>query len=195
MNWIEPIAVVLGILSVYLLVKRNIWAFPIGIVMVALYIVIFYQARFYSDVLLQVVYIFMQIHGWYTWHHSAAGADNRIEVLRMTTLHWRWTILIQLAGALALGKVMSAWTDASLPWVDAFTTTMSLLAQWWMNRKFLENWILWITVDAIYLYQYTAKELYLTTLLYAVFLVLAVMGYREWKYNYRVQQVGAHSAE
>jgi nicotinamide mononucleotide transporter len=177
----EFIAVFLGIISVYLLVKRNIWAFPTGIVMVSLYILIFYEAQFYSDMLLQVVYIFMQAHGWYAWMHSERSSDDKIVVLEMYRRHWILTGVVQVSGTLLLGTIMSTYTNASLPWIDAFTTTMSLLAQWWMNKKYLGNWILWILVDVIYLYQYSAKGLYLTTGLYAVFLGLAVMGYIEWQ--------------
>ena len=76
---------------------------------------------------------------------------------------------------------MGRLTDASLPYVDAFTTMLSLLAQWWLNKKYLENWLLWVAADTVYLYQYAAKGLYLTTALYAVFLVMAIIGYRQWK--------------
>lgn len=180
-NWLEFTASVLGAVSVWFVVKRNIWAFPIGIVMVLLYIVIFYEAKFYSDMLLQIVYVFMQIQGWYLWSRSDRADDDKITVERFGVRHWQTTAALQVAGTLLLGYLMHRFTDAALPWVDAFTTTMSLLAQWWMNKKYLENWSLWIAVDVIYLYQYSAKELYLTTVLYGIFLVLAVMGYREWR--------------
>jgi nicotinamide mononucleotide transporter len=181
MNWLELVASVLGVISVWFVVKRNILAFPIGIVMVLLYILIFYQAKFYSDMLLQVVYVVMQAMGWYEWTRGEHGDDDKIRVQRLSGRQWQLTAVIQVAGTLVLGTVMSRLTDAALPWVDAFTTTMSLLAQWWMNKKYLENWSLWIAVDAIYLFQYSAKGMYLTTGLYAVFFVLAIMGYVEWK--------------
>jgi nicotinamide mononucleotide transporter len=83
-------------------------------------------------------------------------------------------------GTLLLGFALQRLTDASLPWLDAFTTTLSLLAQWWTNRRYVENWLLWIAADAVYLYQYSYKALYFTTALYAAFLLLAVVGYRTW---------------
>lgn len=181
MNWLELIASVLGVTSVWLIVKRNIWAFPIGIVMVLLYIVIFYEAKFYSDMILQVIFVVMQIQGWYLWTQGDRAGDDKITVIQFTATQWRYTGILQILGTIGLGYTMHRFTDAALPWVDAFTTTMSLLAQWWMNKKFLQNWLLWIAVDVIYLYQYSAKQLYLTTGLYSIFLIMAIIGYREWK--------------
>jgi nicotinamide mononucleotide transporter len=185
-NWLEFTASVLGAISVWFVVKRNIWAFPIGIVMVLLYIVIFYEAKFYSDMILQVIYVVMQIQGWYLWSRSDRAEDDKITVEQFGATQWRYTGILQILGTIGLGYTMHRFTDAALPWVDAFTTTMSLLAQWWMNKKFLQNWLLWIAVDVIYLYQYSAKQLYLTTGLYAIFLVMAIIGYREWKGKVRL---------
>ncbi len=181
MDWLEITACVLGVLSVWLLVRRNIWAFPIGIVMVALYIVIFYRVKLYSDMGLQVIFIVLQVQGWYDWSRGDRAADDKIAIRRLSSRQWIYTGVTQVFGTVLLGYTMHRLTDAALPWLDAFTTTLSLIAQWWMNKKYLENWTLWILVDVVYLYQYTVKDLYLTTGLYAVFLGLAAMGHVEWK--------------
>jgi len=181
MNWLELVAALLGVASVWMVVRRQIWAFPIGIVMVSLYAIVFYQAKFYADMALQGIYVVMQLQGWYIWSRSDRAADDRILVRRLTPGHWLLTAVLTLAGTLAAGYFLQQHTDASLPYIDAFTTSVSLLAQWWMNTKYLENWLLWIAVDVVYLFQYSYKELYLTTGLYAVFLLLAIMGYREWR--------------
>ena len=189
MNYLELIAAVLGLISVFFVVRRNVWAFPIGIVMVALYTVVFYEARFYADMGLQVIYVIMQIQGWYLWLHGAKATDNRIAIRRLQRRQWVVTILLVVLGTALAGYLLQTYTNAALPYVDAFTTAVSLMAQWWMNKKYLENWSLWIFVDLIYLYQYSAKELYLTTGLYAAFLLLAIIGYREWKREeYALQQ-------
>jgi nicotinamide mononucleotide transporter len=185
MNGLELVASILGIISVWLVVKRDVRAFPIGIAMVLLYIIIFYRARFYSDVLLQVAYVVLQAHGWYVWTHSERPADeDRIVPLRLSGRQWSWSLAAIAVGTLCLGSIMHALTDAALPWIDALTTSISLTAQVQMNRRYLENWLLWIVADIIYLYQYSAKALYLTTGLYAIFLIMAIIGYREWKARY-----------
>lgn len=181
MGLLELVAALLGVASVWLLVRRNVLAFPIGIVMVALYTFVFYQAKFYADMGLQVIYIFMQAQGWYEWTRGDRDDEDKITVGRLGHQQWIATVLLLAAGTGVIGYIMQRFTDAALPWIDAFTTSLSLLAQWWMNKKYLENWALWIAVDIIYLYQYTAKALYFTTALYAVFLLLATMGWLEWR--------------
>jgi nicotinamide mononucleotide transporter len=181
MDVLELIAAILGAISVYFVVQRNILAFPIGIVMVILYVAVFYRAKFYADMGLQIVYVVLQIQGWYEWSRGDRAADDKIAVRNLSQRQWQITGILLIVGTLCIGAAMQRLTDASLPWIDAFTTTLSLLAQWWMNKKFLENWILWIAVDVVYLYQYSYKALYFTTALYAVFLGLAIWGYFEWK--------------
>jgi nicotinamide mononucleotide transporter len=181
MNWLELIAALLGVISVWMVVRRQIWAFPIGIVMVCLYAVIFYQAKFYADMALQGVYVIMQAQGWYVWAKSPKATDDRILVRRLSAGQWALTTALALFGTLAIGYYLKQHTDAALPYVDALTTSVSLVAQWWMNTKYLENWLLWIAVDSVYLFQYSYKALYLTTGLYAVFLVMAVIGYQAWR--------------
>ncbi len=179
-QWLEPIAALLGLISVGLLIRRSAMAFPIGIVMCILYITIFYEAKFYADMLLQVAYIGLQMQGWYTWSVNQHNNHGPIPIRNATHGAWRYGGLILVIGTLLLGCVLRYFTDASLPWIDGFTTTLSLLAQWWTNRRYLQNWLLWIAVDAVYLYQYSYKALYFTTALYAAFLIMAVIGYREW---------------
>ncbi len=181
MNWLELLASILGVISVWFVVKRNIWAFPIGIAMVILYFFIFYKAKFYGDMVLQVVFVVMQAQGWYEWSRGDRAADDRIAVRPLALPQWLLTGGLLAVGTVGIGYLLHRFTDAALPWVDALTTSLSLLAQWWMNKKYVDNWILWIIADVIYLYQYAYKALYFTTALYAVFLVLAVLGYLEWK--------------
>lgn len=181
MNTLELIAALLGALSVGLLVVRNVWAFPIGIVMVLLYTVVFYQAKYYADMCLQVAYVVMQAQGWYEWTRGNRDTDDKIAVRRLVPTQWIWVLAALGGGTASIGFALQRFTDASLPWLDAFTTSVSLVAQWCLNKKYLENWALWIFVDVIYLYQYSYKGLYYTTALYAVFLGLAIAGFVAWR--------------
>ncbi len=181
MEFIEPIATVLGIVSVALLVRQNIWCWPTGIVMVTLYIFIFYDARLYSDMGLQVAYVFMQAYGWYHWVTGAPEEDARLPVTRVTrsaALAWLGTICVGTGG---LGYVVDTYTDADLAYWDAATTVMSLVAQFLQARKVLECWALWVAVDVLAVGIYAYKGLYVTTVLYTVFLGLATWGYLEWR--------------
>lgn len=192
LNVVEWIASLLGVVSVWLIVRRNVWGFPIGIVMVSLYILVFYQQKFYSDMLLQVAYIGLQLHGWYQWTRGDHDASEKIIPLRLTSQQVLLSGAAVLVGTVVLGYSMSRLTDAALPWVDALTTSLSLTAQVMMNKRYLENWALWIVADVIYLYQYGVKGLYATTGLYFVFLIMAIIGHREWRMHERNAASSAH---
>ena len=189
MNTLELVAAVLGGVSVWLVVRRNILAFPIGIVMVLLYVWIFFQAKLYSDVLLQIFFAVMQVHGWLEWRRGDRADDSKIAVRSLSETQWAWTGGLQLVGFLALGYVMETYTDAAAPYMDAFVAVQSVLAQWWMNKRYVENWVLWIGVDQVAMFLYASKSLWFTTVLYAVFLVMAVAGYVEWR-----KKLGPHAA-
>jgi nicotinamide mononucleotide transporter len=180
LDWLEATAVVFGIVSVYLSVKENIWSWPTAIVNVTLYILVFYRSKLYADMGLQVIYIAISVYGWYEWLH---GGENRsaLAVTRAKPRLLALLAVIAAAGSLAIGTALRRLTDASLPYVDASTTTVSLVAQWMMARKILENWIVWVAVDVVYIGMLTYKSLHLTAFLYAVFLALAAKGYFEWK--------------
>jgi len=180
MTPIELVAVACGLACVAFTVRQNIWCWPTGLVMVSLYIIIFYQAKLYSDMLLQVVYVFLQIYGWYAWLYGGPQ-QTELNVTRLPPEQVPRWLAAGLAGTVLLGTAMRTYTDASLPYVDAFAAVASLIAQWLMGRKRLESWLIWILVDVVSIGMYLAKSLYLTAGLYVAFLILAAIGFFEWK--------------
>lgn len=183
MNWIEAAATVFGMIAVWLIIRRNILCWPAGLIQVLLYIYIFLEAKLYSDMILHVIYVFLQIYGWYNWLQG--GMDKsalKISVLSGQLLRW---ISVSLLGTYVWGSLMGHFTDASVPYLDAFTTVVSLAAQWLMVQKKLESWLFWIAVDIVAIGVYWYKELYLTTGLYVVFLVMSIIGYYSWKQVYQ----------
>ena len=181
MNVLEIVAVACGLANIYLTVRQNIWCWPVGGVMVSLYIYIFFGAKLYSDAALNVFFLVMQFYGWYQWTRGPVEhARSLSAVRRLVVRGWSWTTAGVLAGTAVLGTVMHRYTDAALPYPDAFTTLLSIFAQFLMTRKVLENWTLWIVADVVYIGVYAIKALYWTCGLYVVFLALCVQGYREW---------------
>jgi nicotinamide mononucleotide transporter len=177
---IELIAAALGLVCVWLTMRQHIACWPAGLVMVSLYIFIFYQAKLYSDMLLQVVYVFLQLYGWYAWLYGGPRRST-LGVTRLPCWQigfWLGTCAIS---TWLLGRLMHVRTDASFPYLDAFAAVASLIAQWLMGRKRLESWLVWIVVDVVSIPMYLAKDLYLTAGLYTVFLILATLGFFEWK--------------
>ena len=184
MSTLELFAALVGAVSVYLSVRQNIWSWPTAIVNVVLYALVFYEARLYADMGLQVIYAILSIYGWYEWLY---GGEGRTE-LHVTRTGWRLGLVlaaIAAAGSALLGVFLHHETDAALPFMDSFLSSTSLVAQWMMTRKLLENWLVWIGVDVLYVGMFIFKNLYLTAGLYAVFLVLAVKGWLDWRRSMR----------
>ena len=176
---VEWTAALFGVLCVVLIIRRSIWCWPVGLVQVLLFIYIFYDAKLYSDLLLHVVYVVLQFYGWWAWLHGGKeGMPLEIRQLPLTgVLLWAG---VGFSGILGLGYMMNTWTDASLPYWDAATTVLSLIAQYLLARKILENWVVWISVDVLCIGIYSYKGLYVTTGLYSIFLVLAIAGLIAW---------------
>lgn len=184
MTWVELIAASLGALSVYLMTQQKPAAWPIGLLMVLLYIWIFYDARLYSEMLLQVIYVVLQLYGWWQWLRGGEQRHGRT-VSNLNSTGVGQGLLIGTTVTLSLGFAMSQYTNANLPWLDAALTGFSLIAQYWMAQKRLQCWLLWIVLDIIYVGMFISAELYLTAVLYMVFTALAVYGWLEWRYNLR----------
>ena len=183
MQWIEWVAAIAGAVSVYLSARQKILSWPTAIVNVSLYTFIFYKSGLYSDMGLQVVYLVLSVYGWYQWLHGGAHRAA-LRVSRASSTAWIVAGAIAATFWVALAAYTSALPGVSLPYLDSGLTTLSLVAQWMMTRKILENWVLWIIADIVYVPMYIYKNLYVTAGLYAVFLVLAIMGLVQWHRSY-----------
>jgi nicotinamide mononucleotide transporter len=177
---LELVAVIFGVVSVLLSVKENIWSWPTALVNVALYFALFRLSGLYSDMGLQVVYFALSIYGWYEWLYGGKGR-TALTVSRTPGKLWAILAGIGVVFWAILGKLTSHMPGVALPYVDAATATTSLVAQYMMTRKYIENWTLWIIVDVVYVGMFIFKGLYLTAGNYAIYLVLAVMGHIAWK--------------
>jgi nicotinamide mononucleotide transporter len=190
---LELFAAVIGALSVWLSVRQSIWSWPTAIVNVVLYVIVFYEAKLYADMGLQVIYAVLSVYGWYEWLYGGEGR-TQLHVTRTSPRLGALLTLIALGGSIALGTLLHRVTDAALPFMDSFLSSTSLVAQWMMTRKKLENWLVWILVDVLYVGMFIFKGLYLTAGLYAVFLALAVRGYLDWRRTLAESPVEAAAA-
>ena len=180
MSTVEIVAAVLGAIGVYFSVRQNIWSWPIGIAGVTLYVIVFYRARLYADMGLQVVYIALSFYGWYEWLYGGRGRTP-LTVTRTKPHHFVILPVLGIGGAWLLGTLLDRHTDASLAYLDSALASTSLVAQWMMTRKLLENWIVWVSADLVYIGMFIHKQLYPTAVLYVVFTGLAAWGYIQWK--------------
>jgi nicotinamide mononucleotide transporter len=179
----EVLGFITGGVCVWLTVKQNIWCMPIGIANNIFFIVLFWDAKLYADMALQGVYIVLGFLGWYWWLY---GGDNRerLRVSRATL-----PVMAVLAGLCTAGTITITMIllQVSAPVFDALTTCLSLVAQFMLTRKLIENWLVWITADVIYIGLYAYKGLYLTSILYFIFLGMCVVGYLNWRRDLQAQ--------
>ena len=181
-NFVEAVAALLGLINIVLVVRRSVWNYPFGLAMVALYGWLFAQpgVRLYSDAGLQVFFFVVQLYGWRNWARSEAQSGE-VVVLRLSTRVRSAVVAGVAAATLGWGTLMHRFTDAALPWWDAFIAMASVAAQLLMARRFLENWYLWIVVDVVAIGVYAAKDLMITAILYLAFLLLAAFGLHSWR--------------
>jgi nicotinamide mononucleotide transporter len=180
MTALELVAVVVTVAAVYLTVRQIIWCWPLAMVSVTLYAVVFYRARLYADMGLQGIYFALAAYGWWAWLHGAEDHGK----LRVSLAAWPTRFSLLLLGAVAgflLGLTLHRFTDASLPFMDSTLSSFSIIAQWMQTRKLLEAWLVWLAVDVFYVGMFLYKGLFLTAGLYAVFLYLAVLGLVAWR--------------
>jgi nicotinamide mononucleotide transporter len=181
---LEILATVFGLWSVWCYVRESIWAWPAGLINVLLFIVLFWEWGLYAETGLQVVFTVLQLYGWWQWLHG--GEQHRGVVITRTSMGL-WSLLagLAVAGIIPIGLALDRWTDSTVPWWDTIPVVLSLVAQWMISHKKLENWLVWIVVDLISIPLFAYKGLYLTSALYVVFLVLCCVGLRAWLKTWR----------
>lgn len=183
-SYLEIAGFVTGILGVYLTILRSPFCWPISALNVVIYGFIFLEAKLYADMGLQGVFFAFSIYGWYAWTKGAKDYSpdaSPLKVNKSTKSELLSGLFIMLPAAFILGTMLRSQTDADIPYLDSLLASLSIFAQILQTRKKIENWYFWILVDAAYVFIYVSKDLYLSAMLYALFLALAMHGYHEWK--------------
>lgn len=187
MSALELVAVAVSLLGIWLTARRMMVCWPVNILACALYFKLFLDVKLYADMVLQALFGLAMIYGWVAWARSrhpgapAAGASGAVDVVPLRPLALLSGLGCGALGAVAIGWFTSHYTDAALPWIDAALSSFSLVAQFWAARRHAENWLLWIAADLIYVGMFVFKGLWLTAGLYAALVVLAVLGWRQWR--------------
>lgn len=190
---LELFGVILGIITVYLSTIENIWSWPTALLNAGAFAVVFLRSGLYSDAGLQVIYFLLSIYGWYEWLYGGKG-HTELQVTRTPAKLWPVLIAIGIGGWLLLATITSRIPGAALPYADAALVSGSLIAQYMMTKKYVENWLLWIVIDVFYVGMFVFKGLRLTAFNYAIYLVLAVMGYVSWRKSQREHALTAAPA-
>lgn len=185
LNPYEVAGFVTGAAGVWLAARQNIYTWPVSLAGVLLSIIVFYNARLYADVVLQFFYVGVTGYGWYQW---LFGGKNKTE-LPVSNAPARLIFGVMAAGIVlspVVGYLFSTYTDAAAPYLDSSLAVFSVLATLLLGRKLIENWLMWIVIDLLYTGLFFAKELYLYSVLYFVFTLLAIHGFKSWRKEMRL---------
>jgi len=178
-TYIELAGFLLAVITVALNIAQLHWAWLFSIISSAVYAIVFCQSRLYGDMALQFVFIAVSLWGWYQWLHGGAGRAE-LEVTTSSAKAYGWSVAGWLAGFGVLALFLARFTDTDVPVADGFLTAGSLVGQVLLSRKKVENWIVWIIVDVLYVGLYVYKGLMLTAVLYAIFVLMAAFGLFTW---------------
>ncbi|MEE9461653.1 MAG: nicotinamide riboside transporter PnuC [Bacteroidales bacterium] len=182
-NYVEVLGVITSLVYLYFSVRQIIWLWPFGIISSALFILIFFNGKFYADMGLQVYYVGVSIYGWIYWSRGGISRNEKssLPVCRISS---QLALVLSVTGIvimLGIVYILKNFTDSDVPWGDGFTTAGSIVATWMLARKVLEHWLVWIFVDSVAAGLYFYKGLYPSFLLYLIFTIIAVIGYFHWK--------------
>ncbi|HSI83258.1 MAG: nicotinamide riboside transporter PnuC [Candidatus Methylacidiphilales bacterium] len=177
---LELIASITSLYCVYLTVQRNIWCWPVGMIASVFCWITFHEAKLYADADLQIYFIAMSVYGWYHWQYGGVAIDD-LPVTSTPRWMWAWILSGTTVVVLAIAVPRALYTDAKIPYIDTWPNVLSVVAQWMLSRKYIENWILWIVVDVILIVIYMWQDLRFLAFTYAIFLCLATKGLLDWR--------------
>jgi len=188
----ELLAVISALFYVVLAAKENIWCWPAALVSTVIYTVIFYDVYLWMDALLQVYYLAMAIYGWYCWRKIFPSENNSNSDKGSVIAIQSWSLLFHIkiivllsACSLAVGWLMDNYTPTDFPYLDSATTVFAVFATYLVTKKVLENWLYWIVIDIVSIYLYIEKDLQPTVVLFALYVVIAIVGYVIWYGKYQ----------
>lgn len=181
LTWLEGIGFLSGIAYVVLAARANRWCWPVGLINVIAFFLISIHTTMYADMLLQIVYFVLTLYGWHTWQQSKTSTAVELPISRMPRQYWLPIVGVVALGTPLIAQILANYTNTDVPYGDAFTTILSLIATWQTARKWLENWWLWLIADPIYVVIYNHKGWYLSAALFGIYTLVAFVGYLHWQ--------------
>ena len=188
-NYIEILGAILGLAYIFFSIKQHILTWPTGLLTSALYVVVFFNARLYADMGLQVYYVIISIYGWYFWLSGKKQNEKKVGVRSTRKILWLKLAVVSIALYALLLFILSNYTNSDVPHMDSVTTALSIVATWMLARKYIEHWLLWIFIDGFSAGLYIYKGLWATVILFIVYTVMALLGYIEWRKDLKYFEV------
>lgn len=180
-TWLEIAAVVIALAMVGCNIREIHWGWPLAIISSLMYFAIFWRSKLYGDAALQIFFAVVALWGWFQWLRGTSADGTALHVTRLTQ---RGLVVLVAACAVlwsATGLFLNTFTDTDVPWWDAFPTAVSLVGQFLLGRKYIENWAVWIVVNVVSVGLFAYKGLWLTVALYVVFIAMSVVGWQQWQ--------------
>lgn len=179
---LEIIGTLIGLVYLWLEYRASIYLWIASIIMPAVYLFVYYDAGLYADFGINIYYLLAAVYGWWVWKYgNKEKQGEELPITRMPRGKWKMAAAMYLVFQLLIAWILIRYTDSNVPWCDAFTTSLSMVAMWMLARKYLEQWLVWIVVDVVSVALYLYKGLFFTAGLYALYAIIAVYGYWNWK--------------
>jgi nicotinamide mononucleotide transporter len=184
-SW-EMLAVFLSVTYLILAIKQDLWCWVAAFFSTLIYSILFFDAALLMDSALNIFYLIMAIYGWYSWKYGNFKIkDKELDINSYGIIKNLKIISILIIISFVLGYFMANYTKADFAYLDTFTTVFAVFATYMLTKKVLENWLYWVVIDAVSIYIYINKGFYLTAVLFAIYTILALIAYRQWKYEYK----------
>jgi nicotinamide mononucleotide transporter len=189
-HYIEVLGAILGLCYILFSIRQSILTWPTGLATSVLYIFVFFRAKFYADMALQFYYVFISIYGWYLWNKgNPSEKNNSLPIKQLNFKMIINSVAVSSVLFIVIYFILKNHTDSPVPVMDALTTALSIVATYLLARKFIEHWLIWIFVDLVSAGLYVYKSLWPTVILFVVYTLMAIAGFREWKKDLKVQSL------
>lgn len=187
---LEIIGTFVGLVYLWLEYKASIWLWIASIIMPAIYIFVYYEARLYADFGINIYYLGAAVYGWFIWKYGNKSKEQKeLPITCIPNKSWLKSLIVFIVTLIIIAWLLINYTDSNVPWWDAFTTALSIIGMWMLARKYLEQWWVWFVVDVISVGLYIYKELYFTAGLYGLYATIAIFGWLNWKKLMKTQEI------
>lgn len=184
MNFLEIFGTIVGLVYLWLEYRASIYLWIAGIIMPAIYIFVYYEAGLYADFGINIYYLIAAVYGWFFWMWGQRKEKQNQSALPIIHTPWKCylpLLLVFIVAFIGIAWILIEYTDSNVPWLDSFTTALSIVGMWMLARKYIEQWCAWILVDIVCCGLYIYKDLYFTSALYGLYSIIAIFGYFKWK--------------
>ena len=184
-NFLEIFGTIVGLLYLWFEYRASIYLWIVGIIMPAIYIFVYYDAGLYADFGINIYYLIAAVYGWFFWvwgrRKHSSNASKELPIVHTPRRYYLPLVLIFVLSFIGIAWILIYFTDSNVPWLDSFTTALSIVGMWMLARKYIEQWWAWIVVDIVCCGLYIYKDLYFTSALYGLYSIIAIFGYFKWK--------------